>query len=59
MQFCFRQPSRKKPAARSHDASHCLLGHEQLAEWILADGVPARLSLQRSKFIWDPAAKGV
>jgi 7-carboxy-7-deazaguanine synthase len=30
-----------------------------LAEWILADGVPARLNLQIHKFLWDPAARGV
>ena len=30
-----------------------------LAEWILADGLPARLGLQLHKFIWDPATKGV
>lgn len=31
----------------------------ELAEWILADGLPVRLGLQLHKFIWDPAAKGV
>jgi len=31
----------------------------QLAEWILADGLPVRLGLQLHKFIWDPAMKGV
>lgn len=31
----------------------------QLAEWILADGLPVRLGLQLHKFIWDPAARGV
>jgi 7-carboxy-7-deazaguanine synthase len=31
----------------------------ELAEWILADGLPARLGLQLHKFIWDPATKGV
>lgn len=31
----------------------------QLAEWILADGLPVRLGLQLHKFIWDPATKGV
>jgi len=30
-----------------------------LAEWMLADGVTARLGLQLHKFIWDPATKGV
>jgi 7-carboxy-7-deazaguanine synthase len=31
----------------------------ELAEWILADGLPVRLGLQLHKFIWDPATKGV
>ena len=30
-----------------------------LAEWILADGLPVRLGLQIHKFIWHPAARGV
>ena len=30
-----------------------------LAEWILADGLPVRLGMQLHKFIWDPAARGV
>src|ERR1700690_3759931 len=52
-------PAFKKDASGVRDTSHCLLDPEQLAEWILADNVPARLSLQIHKFIWDPAAKGV
>ncbi len=52
-------PAFRKEASGARDASHCLLDPEQLAEWILADNVPARLSLQLHKFIWDPAAKGV
>jgi 7-carboxy-7-deazaguanine synthase len=35
------------------------LNPRQLAEWILADGLPVRLGLQLHKFIWDPATKGV
>ena len=31
----------------------------QLAEWILAEGLPVRLGLQIHKFIWDPAMHGV
>jgi 7-carboxy-7-deazaguanine synthase len=30
-----------------------------LAEWILADRLPVRLSLQLHKFIWDPSTQGV
>jgi 7-carboxy-7-deazaguanine synthase len=35
------------------------LNPRELAEWILADGLPVRLGLQLHKFIWDPAMKGV
>jgi len=52
-------PAFRKDAAGERDMSHCLLDPQQLAEWMLADGVPARLSLQIHKLIWDPAAKGV
>jgi 7-carboxy-7-deazaguanine synthase len=31
----------------------------ELAEWILADGLPVRLGLQLHKFIWHPATRGV
>lgn len=31
----------------------------ELAEWILADGLPVRLGLQLHKFIWHPAMRGV
>lgn len=52
-------PAFDKNALGTRDTSHCLLDPQQLAEWMLADGVPARLSLQIHKLIWDPAAKGV
>jgi len=35
------------------------LNARELAEWIIADGLPVRLGLQLHKFIWDPAMKGV
>ena len=35
------------------------LSSRDLAEWILADGLPVRLGLQLHKFIWHPAMKGV
>lgn len=31
----------------------------QLVEWMLADGVQARLGLQLHKIVWDPALRGV
>jgi 7-carboxy-7-deazaguanine synthase len=52
-------PAFRKHAAGARDSSHCLLDPQELAEWIIADNVPARLSLQLHKFIWDPALKGV
>jgi 7-carboxy-7-deazaguanine synthase len=52
-------PAFRKDASGSRDSSHCLLDPEELAQWILADDVPARLSLQIHKLIWDPATKGV
>jgi len=52
-------PAFRKDATGTRDASHCLLDPRMLAEWMLADGVPARLGLQIHKFIWDPAMKGV
>jgi 7-carboxy-7-deazaguanine synthase len=52
-------PAFRKDAAGGRDSSHCLLDPRQLAEWMLADEVPARLGLQLHKFIWDPALKGV
>ncbi len=31
----------------------------ELAEWLLASGLQARLQLQMHKYIWDPATRGV
>jgi 7-carboxy-7-deazaguanine synthase len=52
-------PAFEKGASGSRDTSHCLLDPQELAQWILDDNIPARLSLQIHKLIWDPAAKGV
>ncbi|HKU22807.1 MAG TPA: radical SAM protein [Terriglobales bacterium] len=52
-------PAFRKDANGSRDASHCLLDPRELADWMLEDGLPARLGLQIHKFIWDPALKGV
>jgi len=52
-------PAFRKDASGARDSSHCLLDPELLAQWMLADNVPSRLSLQIHKLIWDPAAKGV
>jgi 7-carboxy-7-deazaguanine synthase len=52
-------PAFRKDATGARDSSHCLLDPQELAEWMLADDVPARLGLQLHKFVWDPAVKGV
>jgi 7-carboxy-7-deazaguanine synthase len=52
-------PAFRKDANGARDSSHCLLDPQQLAEWMLADDVPARLGLQIHKFVWNPAMKGV
>ncbi len=52
-------PAFRKDAAGSRDVSHCLLDPQLLAEWMLADGLNARLGLQIHKFIWEPSLKGV
>jgi 7-carboxy-7-deazaguanine synthase len=52
-------PAFRKDAAGGRDSSHCLLDPQELAEWMIADNVQARLGLQLHKFIWDPALKGV
>ncbi len=52
-------PAFRKDATGARDSSQCLLDPQELAEWMLADNVPARFGLQIHKFIWDPALKGV
>src|ERR1700676_91336 len=52
-------PAFEKTASGTRDTSHCLLDPQELAQWILDDNTPARLSLQIHKLIWDPAAKRV
>jgi 7-carboxy-7-deazaguanine synthase len=52
-------PAFRKDATGARDSSHCLIDPQDLAGWMLADEVPARLGLQLHKFIWDPAVKGV
>jgi len=38
---------------------HGVLEPKMLAEWTLADRLPARLQLQLHKYIWDPTTRGV
>jgi len=52
-------PAFLKEPSRQRDSSNCSLDPRLLAEWMLEDGLNARLGLQIHKFIWDPAMKGV
>jgi 7-carboxy-7-deazaguanine synthase len=52
-------PAFKKAPSLERSTSNCALNPRELVEWMLADGVPARLSLQIHKYIWEPQKKGV
>jgi 7-carboxy-7-deazaguanine synthase len=52
-------PAFRKDASPERTADNCLLDPRKLTEWMLEDGVPARISLQIHKFIWPPQQKGV
>ena len=52
-------PAFRKDARGARDSSHCLLDPQQLAQWILEDGLEVRLGLQIHKLIWEPSMKGV
>jgi 7-carboxy-7-deazaguanine synthase len=52
-------PAFKKAPSLERSTSNCTLDPRELVEWMLADGVPARLSLQIHKYIWEPQKKGV
>jgi len=38
---------------------HGVLAPQDLAAWMLADGLPVRLQLQVHKYIWGAEARGV
>jgi 7-carboxy-7-deazaguanine synthase len=52
-------PAFRQDAKGERSAAQCLLDPRQLAEWMLADGVEARLGMQLHKFIWAPETRGV
>lgn len=52
-------PAFHKQARGERSSAQCALDPRHLAEWMLADGLPARLSLQIHKFIWAPETRGV
>lgn len=52
-------PAFTKTPTPERSAENCALDPRLLVEWMLADQLPARLSLQIHKFIWEPLRKGV
>jgi 7-carboxy-7-deazaguanine synthase len=52
-------PAFTKTPTPQRTADNCVLDPRLLVEWMLADHLPARLSLQIHKFIWEPLKKGV
>jgi 7-carboxy-7-deazaguanine synthase len=49
----------EKSAAILFSPVHGVMNPRTLSEWMLADGVTARLQLQLHKYIWEPNARGV
>src|SRR5258708_5702193 len=47
-------PAFRKDASGARDSSHCLLNPQELAEWMLADDLPAPLSFPLPKSTCDP-----
>jgi 7-carboxy-7-deazaguanine synthase len=52
-------PAFRKDARGVRSAEQCLLDPQTLAQWMLEDGVEARLGLQMHKFVWAPETRGV
>jgi 7-carboxy-7-deazaguanine synthase len=52
-------PAFQKMPSPQRTADNMALDPRKLVDWMLEDGVPARLSLQIHKFIWEPQKKGV
>jgi len=52
-------PAFTKTPGPERSSENCILDPRDLVEWILADGLAARLSLQIHKYIWEPLKKGV
>jgi 7-carboxy-7-deazaguanine synthase len=52
-------PAFNKTPSIVRSTENCVLDPRELVEWMLADGLDARLSLQIHKYIWEPQKKGV
>lgn len=52
-------PAFSKSPSPERTTENCLLDPRELVDWMLADGLNARLNLQIHKYIWEPLKKGV
>jgi 7-carboxy-7-deazaguanine synthase len=52
-------PAFSKLPSDLRSTENCVLDPRLVVEWMLADGLPARLSLQIHKYVWEPRKKGV
>lgn len=52
-------PAFNKAPSDFRTTDNATLDPRQVVDWMLEDGLPARLSLQIHKFIWEPRKKGV
>ncbi len=52
-------PAFTKTPSPLRTAENIALDPRHLVDWMLADALPARLSLQIHKFVWEPMKKGV
>jgi 7-carboxy-7-deazaguanine synthase len=52
-------PAFRKAPSLLRTTDNATLDPRILVEWMMADGIDARLSLQIHKFIWEPIKKGV
>jgi 7-carboxy-7-deazaguanine synthase len=52
-------PAFSKTPSGARSTENAVMDPRELVEWMLADGVPARLSLQIHKYVWEPLKKGV
>jgi 7-carboxy-7-deazaguanine synthase len=52
-------PAFSKSPSPLRTVDNATLDPRTLVEWMMADGIDARLSLQIHKFIWEPMKKGV
>ena len=52
-------PAFRKTPSLERSTANCALDPRQLVDWMMEDGVEARLSLQIHKYVWEPQKKGV